>query len=322
MVIVDNGDPIETTADLMIRDHDEDVGALPSNLGGEKFYKSPDIKISEFQPDYDDPIWSQPQTMSVDEGEELKVWVRVTNHGCEPITGFSVSLAEANFALIASDWEYVDQIEPQKEFPNTTIDPGEGVVVGFDWIPDVDGHRCLLAAVTNALDPTSVPLDQDDLIDFGQLDGPDSLFTPFDNNLAQRNVKIEDTDDMPNAFVNPFDVTVALGLEFDCNEFPIFESGAQATLVVEHNSAAAQAWSNAPGTTLVDTGSVLELSFNTCKVRLPDVVLPPATALGADMDLELPAGTFGTYEVDLTAYVDGNLRGGASFYIEKLPDPQ
>lgn len=103
-------------------------------------------------------------------------------------------------------------------------------MVGFEWMPVTTGYRCLLAAVSAPLDPSLVPINNN-LLDFGALNGPDKAFTPLDNNLAQRNVKVipdpEDPED-PGLLGNPFDEPIALGIGFDCNDFPINDTAPQA----------------------------------------------------------------------------------------------
>jgi len=307
------------TGDLLIRDHKDDVGAIPSNMGGEKFYKSTDIRQADDPgdpaPAVDSPVWDTLNSITAEAGVQTKIWVRVINRGCATVSNIRVALANADFAFIATGLEMVG---PSQWIGS--LGPGEGAVVGFLWTPQVSGHRCLLAAASSALEDPSVatdPLTGD--IDFSLLEERDNFFTPFDNNLAQHNLKIAPgaMADDPMDFGNPFDTAIDLGLDFDCNDFPIKTDGAIAEFVVDYHPALAAAWSNVPRTTLLDDGVELRLQFHGCRISLPAAAMPAQTVLDANMMLALPSTVFGTFSVDLTARVNGAVRGGASYFVEQ-----
>jgi hypothetical protein len=311
--------------DLVIRDHGNDTGAIPSTLGGERHFKSPDIHVWE-PGDPQDPIhvlndegfW-QTQAISVTQGVNERLWVRVKNTGCSEILDpIWITVVEANAALINSEFSYVEPGVAARhiDYPGGALQPGQYGIVEFTWTPQSTGHLCLIAAVHAEDDPSSVPF-ANGAFDFGALESPqDKAHVPWDNNLAQRNVSIGGAN---FELGNPFDETIDLGVHFECNDFPIYSQplgSAGATLVVDHHPALAAAWADVPGTILTDTGSKLFLEFHRCRVQLPAATLSALTALDAKIELWLPETVSGVFDVDLTGFVNGEPYGGMTYRIE------
>jgi hypothetical protein len=317
----------QAPGDLVIRDNPKDIGAVPSTLGGEVHFKSGDIHV--VQPgDPVDPLhvlesegfW-QPQAISVTQGIDETLWLRIKNAGCKEVNDpIWVTVIETNAALIndPSQFNYVESGTKAKhiDHPSGPLYPGEYGVVEFTWTPQQTGHLCLIAAVHSADDPSSIPFSNGEF-DFSALENPsDKAHVPWANNLAQRNVSIAGHN---FELGNPFGELIDLGIVFECNDFPLDYppiGAAGAELVVDYDPALAAAWAGVPGTVLVDTGTELILSFHKCRVELPRATLPALTVLNAKMDLWLPTIVTGTYDVDLTALVNGVPHGGMSFRIE------
>jgi hypothetical protein len=134
-------------------------------------------------------------------GSELAENVVVKAYHCRPGTGL----------VWPDDW----QAMVTAEILVGTIAPGAETVVGpFEWVPEVEGHECLLASVSADGDPSNA-----DTVN-GSI--PHWRLVPFDNNIAQRNVSPEagDSDSLTNSLNrrafwinNPYDRTVTINIE-------------------------------------------------------------------------------------------------------------
>ena len=101
------------------------------------------------------------------------------------------------------------------ELPAGTIASGGETIVGpFEWVPEVEGHECLLASVSADGDPSNA-----DTVN-GPI--PHWRLVPFDNNIAQRNVSPEagDSDALTSSLNrrafwvnNPYGRTVTINIE-------------------------------------------------------------------------------------------------------------
>jgi hypothetical protein len=300
-----------STANLVIRDHETDEGAIPSNAGGKKHWRSTSIRVGASAPapaDWNGP----PQVIDVPVGIATKVWVRVENQGCETITDpWTVKVGTAKAAIISDGWVDIGSVTD-----NTDLAPGDAVIVQIPWMPIADqaGHSCMLAAVTTPDDPTKVPLNMGD-IDFTQIDDPLSKVVPMDNNLAQRNLTVTGNNKGKFVFGNPFNTGVAFGVDLDCGDLPIDAAGASITLKFAPGSVFDTAWTNVPRVTTIAGGSTspyTSVSFQGCKIDLPAVTLAPNTVVDAWVEVVVPAPYTGTWDIDLKAKINGVVRDGIS----------
>jgi len=139
--------------DIYIRDSDTDVGAVPSNLGGQPFWNSPDILVvsSGAGPD------TSKRTDQVMEGKAYDVWVQVHYPVCNGLSGVKVKLASANPSTFIDSSKWKSITKTGFEVPQGS--PADGVpllpnstdqwIGPFSWTPGsdeigTDGHRCLL----------------------------------------------------------------------------------------------------------------------------------------------------------------------------------
>ncbi len=142
------------------------------------------------------------------------LFVRVKNRGSEPAKNAFVKAyhCRPGTGLVwPDDW----QAMVTAELPAGTIAPGNEIVVGpFEWVPEVEGHECLLASVSADDDPSNA-----DTVN-GPI--PHWRLVPFDNNIAQRNVSPEagDSDSLTKSLNrrafwinNPYDRTVTIHIE-------------------------------------------------------------------------------------------------------------
>jgi hypothetical protein len=156
VVLSNNVGPIQT-GDLVIRDHPEDVGAVPSTWGGKTVGISPDIKVTKMgEPDPVDPgaaVWKAVQQPAPKVGQQHKVWVRVKNTGCQKLNNVRVRAAWANPSLTQKT-----QIG-QETALGVSLAPGAAVVLGpFAWtpVPQQAGDGSLLSIIRADADPATV----------------------------------------------------------------------------------------------------------------------------------------------------------------------
>jgi hypothetical protein len=115
-------------------------------------------------------------------------YVRVKNRGSEPATEVVVRgyhTRPSAGIVWPDDWQ--PMVTTELSPSGHTIPAGEEAIVGpFEWVPNNEGHECLLMYVSangdlSNIDPvTALPCAAGPI--------PDSRLTPFDNNIGQRNV--------------------------------------------------------------------------------------------------------------------------------------
>lgn len=143
------------------------------------------------------------------------LYVRVKNRGTETATNVLVKTyhCRPSTGLVwPDDWQAMETAELSA--PN--IPAGGEVIVGpFEWIPEVEGHECLLASVSALGDASNA-----DTVN-GPI--PHWRLVPFDNNIGQRNVSPEaggDGDELVRSLTrrafwvnNPYDKAVNIEIE-------------------------------------------------------------------------------------------------------------
>ncbi len=153
------------------------------------------------------------ETPLLDETNYL--YVRVKNRGTETATDVVVKAyhCRPSTGLVwPDDWQSMETAE----LPAPNIPSGGEVIVGpFEWIPEVEGHECLLASVSADGDASNA-----DTVN-GPI--PHWRLVPFDNNIGQRNVSPEpggDSDALVSALTrrvfwvnNPYEKTVSIEVE-------------------------------------------------------------------------------------------------------------
>jgi subtilisin family serine protease len=180
-------------ADVMIRDHAEDDGGVPSVTEGPdgwspvRYWQSPAITIEGGE--------------SIDPGVQKRLHVVVTNHGNVTVEDSAVQLYWSN-ANVGRDYAdflanpmglcLVDSLAPGESSDPAeceilyTFDAGD-LVVGADG----SAHVCLLATVLAIDDGITFPGYA--TVPAGA--NPSPSYVPWDDNLAQQNVADEFTDD-------------------------------------------------------------------------------------------------------------------------------
>ena len=134
-------------------------------------------------------------------GTETANNVLVKAYHCRPSTGLTWP----------DDWQAMDT----PELPADPLASDAEVIVGpFEWVPENEGHECLLASVSADNDTSNA-----DTVN-GSI--PHWRLVPFDNNIAQRNVSPESADgdslvaslDHRAFWINnPYNRTVTINIE-------------------------------------------------------------------------------------------------------------
>lgn len=304
------GTPFDQNAvqpDSYVRDNTSDIGALPSTLGGKPFWTSPDIIIlpsGNPTPALDSDFAGDAHVSS---GTPYDVYVRVHNDRCNANTSVSTKVYSANPSMIIDQSQWVE-LTGGGFIGNVDVPAGGKVLLGpLSWTPTDaeatanDGHRCMLAYITSANDPhTAFP----DIV-------------KDNNNIAQRNMQVGLTS---FSIYNPEPEPAMIEIDFDCNDLPIHEKRTIVRLNIDYHPALADAWASVPGTSLVhdQNSNSLRLRLNACRVSMPEILLPAGLRLPASVDLAVEPTTTGTFMVDFSEHVNGELRGGMSFSVTNV----
>lgn len=290
--------------DSYVRDRADDVGAVPSNAGGEPFWESPDIFVVPAGTPVD--VNGAAVQSQVDDDANYDVYVRVHNDGCNTISDVRAQVRSANPSAIVSDWIPIvgyDDIQT-----SVSLAPGETKLLGpFLWDPTpaeaaFDGHRCLLAAVTSAADPAPT--------------GALEFDAPNSNNVAQRNMRVSGClFQLPNS-------TSANGqVELRITTDAMVESPTtNVALVLPFNPAWFAAWQSNPQFTVTASGGTMRVQLHVRDVTLPAVTLLAGTVQDLSFDIQLPKGA-GTRKVSIEPKFNGAAQSGFSCFGTAPKDP-
>jgi hypothetical protein len=299
--------------DIWIADSDTDVGAVPSNVGGQAYWESPDLLVVSAAGDTGstpDPSRRVDQLVA---GQNYHVWAQVHYGLCNSISGVKVALASANPSTFnsQSSWKWITS--PGSTYVGTSGSPG-GVSLApgtatkwvgpFDWTPGADevgtdGHRCLLAALTADQDPGNVG---------------DMTNVPGHNNVAQRNVQIGKS--LMNAkFMNPFDSTSDVGLRLSSPDMQ-----KPYTITLDYDAAIEAAWTGIPDVTVLHSGPTLFATVNANAVTLTPVTLAGYAEKPFTVQVDGPKGS--TVTLQMAETVNGTDVGGLTMtYTVPIPIP-
>jgi hypothetical protein len=297
--------------DAYIRDNNQDIGDIPSTLGGKPFWTSPDIVVvpqGASTPPVDSDYAGNAQVMA---GWTYDVYIRIHNDRCVPVAGVKAKVYSANPAMIidTSEWNEItggsfvgDTAHPG----GVTVPAGNAALLGpLTWTPTAaeaasnNGHRCMLAYITSNDDPyTTLP----DVV-------------KDNDNIAQRNMQVEGLTAF--SIYNPEPAEAGIEVIFRCGSMPMDNPDTTVRLSVEYHPVLASTWSGVPGTTLThdSANNKLHLDIRRCNLTLPAVTLPGYTRLPASVKLALPPTVDGTFHVHFSEHVNGTLRGGMSFMV-------
>lgn len=288
-------------APIYAKDHDGDRGQIPSTLGGEPFWASPDILVlpaSEPTP----TVGSAPRGTKLVVGETYNVYVRAHNPGCSDATGVRARI------WVATPGTALGNFVSLGETGTTTV-PSEGAaLIGpISWTPteaDLDGadegHRCLVAQIGSDNEPLPVSTD------------PATLSPAGSSKVVQRNVQ---TQELEFWVRNVQQATQSSEIKL---ELEGFGATGRMQMLIERTPEMEAEWdplcatygAGSPVTCFhYESWYVLEVHADVG--MSPVWPMPGVTQLDARILYELPAGASG--KVTLTHYLDGNEVGGMIF---------
>ncbi len=257
--------------DAYVRDRQGDAGAIPSNTGGEPFWESPDIFVVPMGTPVDVNGAAVQSQVAAD--SEYDVYVRVNNDGCREIGGLRAQVRSANPSAIVTDWKPI--VSYDQNVMTWSVGPGQKQLLGpFYWKPTaeeaaMDGHRCLLAAVSS---------DQDRAPE-GNLE----FDAPASNNVAQRNLRVTGClFQLPNP--TSANGTVDLRIVTDA---PVESPNNGVALVLPHIPAWYAAWQGNPQFTVTSDGTTMRVQLHVRDVTLPTVTLLSGAVLDLTFDIQL-----------------------------------
>jgi hypothetical protein len=136
-----------------VRDTEEDNGAIPSNLGGQPFWESPDLLVVPQGAAVD--LYAVSTETLITPGQKYDIYVRINNdYGCEDVTNARASVYLADPSALSARWVAVTQgyVGDAKHPDGVTVPAASLALLGpISFTAPTsgfgNGHRCLLAAI-------------------------------------------------------------------------------------------------------------------------------------------------------------------------------
>lgn len=297
-------------SDIWLADSDTDIGAVPSNVGGQPYWESPDILVVAKATDTGSAPDPSKRVDQLIAGQAYHVWVQVHYGLCNSISGVKVALASANPSTFNSEssWKWITT--PSATFVGTSgypngvsLPPGTAKqwVGPFDWIPGADeigtdGHRCLLAGITSDKDATNIS---------------DMTNVPGHNNIAQRNIQIG-KDMAAFKFMNPFSTSSQVALRLSSPDMTTAYK-----MTVDYDASFEAAWTGTADVGLAHVGADLILTVGANDVGLPAVTLPGYAEKSITLSADGAEGS--TITIRMTENVNGSDVGGVTMVYTVPP---
>ncbi|MEP7051032.1 MAG: hypothetical protein ABJB12_11795 [Pseudomonadota bacterium] len=280
---------------IYVKDSDADFGQIPSTLGGEVFWASPDIIVVPKGQSVAEDAFASSFPLVV--GEEYAVYVRAHNHGCTAVSGVQASVYTATPGTTLGN---VRPVSPAGWAGDAVVvPPGGSKLIGpFLWkvtAADLDGgstgHRCFLAAVHAPTDASPAQPD------------PALWNVVNEDNVAQRNIQ---TEELAFAIRNVNPAQGQSKLVIELTDWPSTDATFQ--LLVPQASQLSGAW-----TYPVESGKYV-LNVATARLETPVWTMPGVSQLDAEVRFTLPDGVKNR-KVTVTHQLDGNVVGGMVFFL-------
>lgn len=297
-------------APVYVRDNPDDTGAVPSNLGGQAFWESPDLFVVPAGATVD-PAATPSETV-VQPGQPYDFWVRVNNdYGCNDVSEVKARVNVADPTALSVDWDqgqvtgnqYLGDLQADGTTKNTggiTVKAGQRALVGpFHWLAPTtnlgDSHKCALASIVT---PGESAPDK-------PTDAPDSP------QVAQRNLQLTEcafplTNGTTSDGKLSLTLTVSSGVTPDLSNVgmtfqdPSGEWGA--TWVVGAGAAYTVTHDAAAGTTTVQLGQ-------------PSIKLPPVTLLAGQTETATGVFNLGQGDPDTTLQLAATLTSSSNVVL-------
>jgi hypothetical protein len=293
-----------------LQDSPSDFGQIPSTLGGEPFWASPDIVVvpegTSVTPTY--PASAAPFVVN----KPYDVYLRVHNNGCDAVSNVRGRVFYATPGTTFTDVHCISEAGETAAHcagnysSLTTNVAGLGVALlgPFKWTPtqaDLDGaasgHRCFLAAI-DVSDDAGPSLASVASWDVRQLD-----------NVAQRNVQVSE---LSFAIQNPEPSNLNSRLLIDVGSFPVGTSGASLVLKLGQTAELDPLLASYP-----KVNGAYQIDLRTGMLTLPPSgswTMPAVSEVPATIDYSLPEGS-GPHTVKITHELGGKVVGGMVFIL-------
>jgi hypothetical protein len=298
--------PTKGWAEVMVKDHPNDFGQIPSNLGGEAWWRSDDILIV--------PAGTQnvscatsPRGFPVVANEAYDVYVRAHNVGCQDMPGVQAAVYSATPGTMLTNIRAISSPPGVYAGDPVLVPAGGCEVIGpFPWTPsqaDLDGteegHRCLLAAINSELDP-------------GPAVNPAEWDVPNHDNVTQRNIQVSQLEFfIRNDTLVPADAV----LHLDMGSFPTGTADASFRLLIDDPMHELDAlWEGTPGTIISREGANIVVDVQAGLVTLPAFAMPALSDRASRVEHRLPFLS-GPHHVVLTHVLGGVPVGGMEFIL-------
>jgi len=169
------------TPHVYVKDHAQDQGSVPSDLGGQAFWESPDIIVVPTGTAVT-PTTSATEPIVI-AGTTYDIYVRVHNeYACSSVPGVQARLWWGNAALAMPTWNDITPQNPDPNNPHWTATKSLPATDALDIIGpitwkapgNVSPHECLLANIQA----------------IGEMAPSNVADTPHSNQIAQRNIEV------------------------------------------------------------------------------------------------------------------------------------
>lgn len=317
LVVVDNAGTLDAASlpgDALVRDHEGDVGALPSTLGFAPSWASPDILVvpEGASVGLDDVASDAPLTA----GQRHDVYVRVHNPGCGAIDGVRVRLSSLPPALDGSRSGAVAITDGSGFVADAAHPAGLALAAGargllgpFAYTPSAAelgaiGARALLAEIDAPADAR-----RSDFTEPSERDDPAA-----DDNAALRSVQLRSgaAGTAPSFRFGSGDAGGAcVQLVLELVGIPISDPATVARVRLPYDARLASAWSDVPGALIAHdpAGGTTTVRMQRQRVALPALGLPAGTTLTGEVMLSKPASA-ASGVLRIREYREGRLSGG------------
>jgi hypothetical protein len=290
--------------DVMVRDHVNDDGSVPSNRNGEPFWMSPDIIVRHEadgqtgETDFQNPTF----------GQTNYVYVTVRNIGTQDASNVKVNVYWGDPALLLAwpdSWNLIGAVTVNVPAGGRAVTPE----IAWSNLPS-PGHRCLLVRLET---------DQDPIRNEGNV--------PGDNNIAQRNMHILElarsadsttgSEDVEAIVVGPLNAETA---QVDVVvQYPDLPSGAE--LVIRMEGDLFDRWMQATGGDVANGTVRGEEIVATGPDETIIRGLPLSTGEQAPITIHIEASTADPFSFQVTERVNGTDTGGNVYwYTALLPE--
>jgi hypothetical protein len=301
--------------EILVKDHPNDIGQIPSDRGGEPFWVSDDIVV------VDRGVTATPSTPARSEplvvGEDYDVFVIVHNSGCVDVSGVQAAVYSATPGPTMTDVLSISNAPGADPlvYDGTAVNvpAGGAAVIGpFPWTPTVaelgstvEGHRCLLAAINAPTDPGP------------SLANPATFAARDSDLITQRNVQVS----LLEFFIKNVDGAAhSSKLEVDLGTFPLNISGAYFELVIQDTDGLFGLWSGTPNTTVTQEAGNVVVRFLAGKTTLPAWTLPAVSERFVSVRFGgLPDGS-GPYLIAVRHLLDDAAVGGMTLSVSGPPE--